>query len=107
VDSSPAVTFFVLYMIVRARIVRPYHRCSGSRRWAGTFCVSSGESTRESRPARAAFHRLPASTVMSTSAGVRSPSAFRRSKSSPVLPLKIFTGMPVFFVKASKAPSWP
>ena len=67
--------------------------------------MSSGESTLDSSPARAAFQRLPASTVSSTSAGVLSPSALRRSNSSPVLPLRILTSMPVFLVKASKAAS--
>src|SRR3989304_4810388 len=31
-------------MIVRARVVSPNQRCSGSRRWAGMFATSSGES---------------------------------------------------------------
>ena len=36
----------VLYMMVRARMVRPNQRLSGSRRCAGTLVISSGESTR-------------------------------------------------------------
>ena len=71
------------------------------------FATISGESTRLRSPARAAFHRLPASTLTRTSAGVLSPSAFRRSKSSEVLPPKVFTWMPVFLVNASKTSSGP
>ena len=71
------------------------------------LAISSGESTLESRPARAAFQRLPASTVSRTSAEVLSPSALSRSNISPVLPLRILISMPVFLVKASKAGSWP
>jgi hypothetical protein len=71
------------------------------------FAWISGESIRETRPACAAFHRLPASTVMSTSAGVLSPSARRRSKSSAELPPWLLTRMPVFLVKASMAGSCP
>ena len=70
------------------------------------FRSSSGESTGARYPARAAFHRLPASTVTRRSAGVRSPSALRRSKSSASLAWKTLSVMPVFFVKASKAGSF-
>src|SRR3970040_2863539 len=78
VESSSAFTRWVLYTIVRARTVRPTQRPSGSRRLAGTLANSSGESTLERSPARAAFQRLPASTVISTSGGVLAPSAGRR-----------------------------
>src|SRR3990172_270445 len=103
VEISSGFTRLVLYMIVRARTVRPNQRPLGSRRLAGTVANSSGESTLERSPLRAAFQRLPASTVISTSAGVLSPSARRRSKSSEELPPKVLTWMPVLFVKASKA----
>lgn len=45
--------------------------------------------------------------VKRTSAGVFSPSAFSRSNSSPVFPASSFTWIPVFFVNASIAGSWP
>jgi hypothetical protein len=69
------------------------------------FEVSSGESILASNPALPAFQRFPASTVSSTSAGVRSPSALSRSNSSPVWPVSTLTVMPVFLVKASNAAS--
>ena len=106
-ESSSGLTLVVLYMMVRARTVSPTHRLSGSRRWAGMLAWISGESTLPSSPARAAFQRLPASTLISTSAGVLSPSAFRRSKSGPDSPPKLLTTMPVFLVKASIAGSCP
>jgi hypothetical protein len=71
------------------------------------FALTSGESILASRPARAAFQRLPASTVISTSAGVRSPSERSRSKSWAESPPKLFTWIPVRLVNASIAGSWP
>jgi hypothetical protein len=107
VESSSGFTFRMLYMMVRARIVSATQRPSGSRRLAGTLAWISGESIFPRSPACAAFQRLPASTVMRTSAGVLSPSALSRSKSSEELPPWLLTWMPVFRVKASMAGSWP
>ena len=58
-------------------------------------------------PSRAAFHRLPASTVTMTSARVLAPSARNRSKTSLLLPMKKLTLIPVFSVNSSKAGSDP
>ncbi len=71
------------------------------------FAVRIFDWTGESSPSRAAFQRLPASTVRSTSAEVRAPSLRSRSNTSLLFPLKNLMSTPVFFVNASNTGSAP
>ena len=59
------------------------------------------------RPACWARHRLAASTVISTSAGVFEPSDSSRSYSSEASPPRIVRSVPVFFAKSSNGFSSP
>ena len=77
--TAVGLTRSVERMIVRALVVSPNHRLPGSRTSLGTFLRISGSSTRSSRPAWVARHRFAASTVISRSARVLSPSLRMRS----------------------------
>ena len=77
--AASGLTRSVERMIVRARTVSPNQWPPGSRRSAGTLRFSSGSSTFSSSPDSVARQRFAASTVISMSARVSSPSLRMRS----------------------------
>ena len=85
--------------MTRARVEKPYHSPPGSRRLAGIRDSSVADFTGWNRPSCSARHRRPASTVISTSAGLRAPSLRMRSMSGSSPPSMRLILMPVSLVK--------
>lgn len=84
--------------MVRARSDRPVQLSVLERYWAGMLALMTSDLVGCSTPSCSACQRLPASTVISMSAGVLAPSALRRAISGASLSVMNLTLTPVFSV---------
>ena len=84
--------------MVRARSDRPVQAPVLERYWAGMLASMVDDLSGLSTPSCSACQRLPASTVISRSAGVFSPSALRRASSGASLSVMNLIGVPVLAV---------
>ncbi len=85
--------------MTRARIEKPNQSPDGSRKLAGMRLSSTADFTGWKRPSWSARQSRPASTVISTSAGLRAPSLRMRSMSASSPASMRLILMPVSFVK--------
>ena len=100
--TPKSIEIFEPYAKILARCVRPNQYPSGSRRLAGIASFRTCDVTGRRRPSSFARCSLPASTVISTSAGDAAPSRSRRVMSSSAVAVTTRTSIPVSSWKRSK-----